>query len=83
MENEFYGIDFSAMPSAKPTAAGVPSDTEPTGNVPPFMPDNFVVAIAYVPFQNYQTIYDAEQGFKVGTIFPELNKPFLAGERNG
>jgi len=83
MENEFYGIDFSAMPSAKPAAANVPDTAEMIGTVPPFMPDDFVVAIAYVPFQNYQTTYDTEQGFNAGTIFPELNKPFLAGERNG
>ena len=40
------------------------------------LPENPVVAMAYVPFQQYNTVYPAEQGFDNGTIFPELNKPF-------
>ncbi|MCI7179179.1 MAG: spore coat associated protein CotJA [Lachnospiraceae bacterium] len=34
-------------------------------------------AMAYVPWQNWRDIYDIEQGFRCGTIFKELNKPFL------
>lgn len=34
------------------------------------------LAIASVPIQTWNTIYDEEQAFKAGTIFPELNKPF-------
>ncbi len=44
----------------------------------PAMP---VVAMAYVPFQQYNTIYAPEKGLEVGTIFPELDKPFLGGAR--
>ena len=36
-----------------------------------------VEAMAYVPFQQYKTIYSAEKGLENGTIFPELDKPFL------
>ena len=36
-------------------------------------------AMAYVPFQHLDTTYPAEQGLAYGTIFPELNKPFLGG----
>ena len=45
-------------------------------------PDNFPVAMAYVPWQRWNTVYDLEKGLPIGTIFPELNKPFL-GVRGG
>ena len=39
--------------------------------VSPF-PENTVTTMAYVPFQ-------AETGYKNGTVFSDLNKPFLGG----
>ena len=37
----------------------------------------FPVGMAYVPWQRFEGIYeDLEKAFCVGTIFPELNKPF-------
>ena len=44
----------------------------------PAMP---VVAMAYVPFQQYNTTYEPKKGLEVGTIFPDLDKPFLGGSR--
>jgi len=44
--------------------------------------EDFPVAMAYVPWQNWHTVYDLERGLSCGTIFPELNKPFL-GVRGG
>jgi hypothetical protein len=49
-------------------------------NRPP-LPAVTVVAMAYIPFQQFNTVYEPEQGFEMGTIFPELNKPFLGGAR--
>lgn len=34
------------------------------------------LAMAYVPWQTWQNIYDAEKGFCRGTIFQELDLPF-------
>jgi len=34
------------------------------------------LAMAYVPWQMWRKLYDAEKGFSCGTIFEELNKPF-------
>lgn len=34
------------------------------------------LAMAYVPFQDYQKTYDLCHALQVGTIFPELCKPF-------
>ena len=39
--------------------------------------DKFPVGMAYVPWQQFDTICDnLEEGFRIGTIFPELHKPF-------
>lgn len=41
---------------------------------------DIVVGMAYVPWQEWQTPYDAEEAFPIGTIFPDLNLPFLGYE---
>ena len=35
------------------------------------------LAIASIPIQQWNEVYDEEQAFANGTIFPELNKPFF------
>ena len=35
------------------------------------------LAMAYVPWQKWQSVYDAEKALHYGTIFQELYKPFL------
>ena len=35
------------------------------------------LAMAYVPWQTWRDLYDTEKGFHCGTIFKELNLPFL------
>ena len=35
------------------------------------------LAMAYVPWQKWRSIYDVSKGFHRGTIFEELDKPFL------
>ena len=42
-------------------------------------PESTVTTMAYVPFQTDTTMYDAETGYKNGTVFSDLNKPFLGG----
>ena len=34
------------------------------------------LAMAYVPWQKWQHLYEVEKGFCRGTIFEELDKPF-------
>ena len=39
------------------------------------------LAVASVPIQQWTTqLYDYPQALKIGTLFPELNKPFFAAE---
>lgn len=46
------------------------------------LPENPVVAMAYVPFQTDSTTYDEMKALKAGTLFPVLDKPFLgSGQR--
>ena len=35
------------------------------------------LAMAYVPFQTWETPYELMEGLRQGTIFPSLDKPFL------
>ena len=44
-------------------------------------PEEFPLAMAYVPWQYFTTVYEPDRALEVGTIFPELDKPFLAGGR--
>ncbi|MEE1243196.1 MAG: spore coat associated protein CotJA [Frisingicoccus sp.] len=36
----------------------------------------YPIAMAYVPMQTFQTTFDLNRSLEVGTIFPELHKPF-------
>ena len=38
------------------------------------------VGMAYVPWQRWQNPYEYEEGLKAGTIFPDLNLPFLGAQ---
>lgn len=40
-----------------------------------------MVGMAYVPWQRWQQPYDYEKGFEIGTMFPDLNLPFLGIRR--
>lgn len=41
------------------------------------LPKNPVPAMAYIPFQQFSQPYSSNEGFKKGTLFPCLDKPFL------
>ena len=46
------------------------------------LPQTVALAMAYVPFQALGSTYDPEQALASGTLFPDLNKPFL-GRKEG
>jgi len=51
------------------------------GSVPPTQTQKdplagLPVAMGYVPWQNLTTVYEPDKALQVGTIFPELRKPF-------
>ena len=43
------------------------------------LPANPVVTMAYVPMQRWNQVYDMSRGLTRGTIFPELDLPFVMG----
>ncbi|MBQ7935385.1 MAG: spore coat associated protein CotJA [Clostridia bacterium] len=43
--------------------------------------DPMVLAMAYVPNQVWQDLYEPEDGFHRGTIFRQLDLPFEGGRR--
>lgn len=45
----------------------------------PKLPDNPVVAMAYVPFQTELVTYTSDEALCNGTLFPELDKNFYGG----
>lgn len=45
------------------------------------MQGDYVVGMAYVPWQYFTSVYETDKALEAGTIFPELDKPFWAGGR--
>jgi hypothetical protein len=39
--------------------------------------DNMPIAMSYVPWQHWHDVYDLDKALDAGTIFPELDLPFL------
>ena len=37
----------------------------------------YPIAMAYVPWQKFGNTYELEKAFRTGTIFPELDQPFM------
>lgn len=48
-------------------------DTSPKGM------EQYPVGMGYVPWQQWQQTYSLEQGLNRGTIFPDLDLPFVMG----
>ena len=42
-------------------------------------PPETPIGMCYVPMQKITTVYEPENAWKRGTIFPDLDKPFLDG----
>ena len=40
-------------------------------------PEGTPLAMSYIPWQQWREIYEPDTGFTHGTIFKELDKPFL------
>lgn len=43
--------------------------------------DTLPLAMGYVPYQRYKTTFDLCRALQVGTVFPELCKPFCGQRR--
>ena len=45
--------------------------------------EDYPLASMFAPLQVWQSLYDLEVGFTRGTIFKELDLPFVCGEKAG
>ena len=45
--------------------------------------EGYPLASVYAPLQVWRDIYDEDAGFHRGTIFKELDLPFVCGEKKG
>lgn len=67
------------MPLTTPATPSVPTTPEARMGQMPAEECGFCItlAMAYVPMQEFTDIYEPEQGFSRGTIFAELDLPFM------
>ena len=56
---------------------------ENTDNSMTSFPEQTPLAMAYVPFQQWGKLYDSHEGFHKGTLFPDLDFPFMRGGGQG
>lgn len=91
MKNSFNSYQNSARwnfpncrPAMKNCGSGQSSSGEntnrPGNNAETDQLQNMAIAMAYVPWQRWDTVYKEEVGLDRGTIFPELDLPFLGEE---
>lgn len=43
-------------------------------------PSQLSLAMAYVPYQMWETVMTGEEALRAGTVFPSLVKPFCMGK---
>lgn len=85
-----YPMDQMFMPNTSEQAAA--DSSAPASNAnwnscaascpstePGHLEQHYPVAMAYVPWQQWQTTYPPEQGLVQGTIFPDLDLKFAFG----
>ena len=46
-------------------------------NTQSLFPANISLAMSYVPYQAWQNVYDVDTAFSSGTLFADLDKPFM------
>lgn len=73
-ERMAQSAEAAVLPHAKETDCGLlPQPQTP-------FPAKTPAAMAYVPYQMWGEIYEADKGMAQGTMFPELDLPFCAAE---
>ena len=60
-----------------PSAAVRPRRMDGCPDTRDFFPEETAIAMAYVPWQKWQNIYEPCKALECGTILQELDKPFL------
>ena len=71
---DFSGISLEKILANENTIGNTKNNCECINEMP--------IAMAYVPIQSYKKTYEPDSALCFGTIFPELNKPFLGCKAN-
>lgn len=66
---------FDVMKTRRNASAGM-NPEQIQGRFPAETP----LAMAYVPYQTFNTVYEADTALDRGTLFPELNLPLASEE---
>ena len=79
MANCQYNTRYSRrpMPAPAPSAPQCACRMEGCPDTHDHFPEDMPVAMAYVPWQKWRDLYDPCKAPECGTIFSELDKPFL------
>lgn len=83
--NQINGFDESfptALPSTLLSDASAEISCPIRGECDFSCTDTFPLAMAYVPMQQFDDMYDPAEGHAVGTLFRALDKPFRGGKAN-
>lgn len=71
---------YDMQPSGVVSPAGIRPDTCQPSAVPCTIESaNMPIAMAYVPWQQWRQTYPMDKALSRGTIFPELDLPFVMG----
>ncbi|MCI8418380.1 MAG: spore coat associated protein CotJA [Lachnospiraceae bacterium] len=79
--------DYRRNPYGRQSCCQQPEPSRPVAPpAPPAKPgfsEKFPLAMAYVPWQQWMQTYDLDRALAAGTIFPELDKPFMGVRKGG
>ena len=68
---------MQSMQPAQPSQSCCRQKTDGCPDTHDHFPADMPIGMAYVPWQKWQDIYEHGKGLECGTIFKELDKPFL------
>lgn len=63
--------------TVKSVEAPIPAPMRPPSRDMSMFPQQVSLAMAYIPFQRWENLYTPEIGFDRGTLFADLDKPFI------
>ena len=64
----------------KNDSVGKKEVTPDCADIKTVLPKEMPIGMCYVPYQEWKEVYGAEVALERGTIFPELDKPFIGEE---
>ena len=71
---ELHALEEMAVRTTEPEKSSGMAAYQPAGVFPAVTPPG----MAYVPYQQWGDVYEAEKGFGKGTMFPVLDYPFTS-----